>query len=147
MSFRDQDFNRRFEKMGDEAEGVFEQVAKLGFARFGLSRPPVQVGKLPDFVRYTPDYLQTNRLVEVQGCGQDGMLKFKLDKLAALSDWNEIMPVCLFVWDRKRRCYAEFPLSTLIEWYTTDQGERGTFPEGKAYFGVSVDQIEGWVEL
>ena len=75
------------------------------------------------------------------------MLKFKIDKLAALADWNEIMPVYLFVWDRKRRRYAEFDLGTLIKWYIGKKGERGTFPEGKAYFGVSVDQIEGWVEL
>lgn len=123
--------------MGDEAEGVFEATAKRGFVRYGLNRPPISMKDLPPMVRYTPDYLQGDRLVEVQGVGKDRTIKLKVDKYASLYQWNQVFPTYLFVWDNVDSTYCELP----IDGFPIHLSELGSFPEGKPYFAVNVADI------
>lgn len=142
MSFKDRSFDERVATggMGDEAEGVFERVYGRGFARYGLNRPPIQMHKLPARLRYTPDYITSNYLIEVQGFGRDQTFKLKIDKWQALHYWNSLHPVALFVWDttNKRWCLVELKqIDLLVE----AVGEIRHFPEGKAYMAIPGDAI------
>jgi hypothetical protein len=139
VSFKDASWDRRFAEMGDQAEGVFEAVCKRGFVRCGLNRPPLRMSDLPTRVRYWPDYLCSNKFVEVQGCGRDQKFKLKLSKWGALRWWNDLHPVELFLWDsfHKRYCYVTLDqLEALI-----GTSAIGTFPEGHVYFEFAADAV------
>ncbi|SVA88935.1 uncharacterized protein METZ01_LOCUS141789, partial [marine metagenome] len=90
--------------MGDEAEGAFEERTE-GWARYGFNRPPFSIETLPLFLRYTPDYVTVNTLIEVMGCGAKG-LKLKQEKLSALTMWDGQMPVWLWIWSTPKQQYA-----------------------------------------
>lgn len=128
--------------MGDTAEGKFEQIHDaLGvkYYRFGLNRPPFKVISLPRFIRYTPDYLMADRLIEVQGIGRDATFKLKPDKHAVLMAWNDMVyPVELWVWDSHRGKYAT---KALTEIPLTQIGE---FNDGKAYYAVDRVHLGPW---
>lgn len=144
MAFKDKAWSARFAAMGDEAEGVFEQVltdAHVGFARYGLNRPPLRMGMIPARIRYTPDYLMSAKLVEVQGVGQDGIVKLKLDKWGALHWWNDVHPVELFIWDSHHQRYGFIQLLHLDEMVADGHVSLDRFPEGKTYFAFSVADI------
>lgn len=147
--FRNRHWNQRFEHMGDEAESVFEAVWPTNFVAYGLRRPPLQVHKLAPFVRYTPDYLTSTKLVEVQGVGRDGQIKLKLEKYSALKEWHVTsMDVILFVWDSKNRQYGTLDMDDLERlWcraYDDNDNYRGVFPEGKPYFIIEVADVTDW---
>lgn len=137
-SFRDQDFQARFAGMGDKAEREFERVMRedrrLGFVRTGLERPPIQVHRLPKHVRYLPDYLTSRCWVEVQGFGQDQIVKVKLDKLEALAWWNQEHPVELFLYDSHNHRWGQYPLA-LVQALTA-HAEIRQFHEGKHYYAI-----------
>ena len=145
-TFRDRSFDERFKALGDEAEKQFElwaqNEANLGFARYGLERPPVQMHRLPPFVRYTPDYLMSRQLVEVQGFGQDGSTKLKLEKLHALEQWQQIHPVSLFAWHTQSRTRWLVPLKFITAGFVADEFEQGTFPEGKRYLVLPIAWLD-----
>ena len=145
MTFRDQPWEQRFAKMGDEAEGHFERYAEealgLNFVRFGLDRPPLKMSALPTRLRYTPDYLMSNNFVEVQGFGRDQTFKIKLDKLNALHWWNDLHPVYLYVWDttNERECFVHlFTIDLIIN---NGDSTLSAFPEGKAYHAIPGDLL------
>lgn len=138
--FKDQAWTARFGAMGDEAESKFEEVHDGGWVRYGLCRPPVQMSKLPTFLRYTPDYLTSNGLVEVQGVGRDRLLKLKVEKALELQQWHNIFGLTLFMWDSKRKDHAYLPWPTVWGWLPTMP--MNTFPEGKTYWEIDVDK---WV--
>jgi hypothetical protein len=134
MSFKDQAWSSRFDAMGDQAEGVFEEVCELGFVRFGLNRPPLRMSALPARIRYTPDYLMSSKLVEVQGFGRDQVMKLKLDKWNCLHWWNSVHPVELFLYDSHNDRWTFVTLKQLDEWLANGEAELRSFPEGKSYF-------------
>lgn len=138
--FKDRSWDERFKRMGDEAEGVFEAVYPEGWVRFGLERPPIRMDYLPDKMRYTPDYLTSKGLVEVQGLGRDRRFKMKHSKLAALQDWHEDFRVDLFVWDRTAERFGFVRLPDL-EAVLEERGKVDHFPEGPAYSHVGVDEL------
>lgn len=144
-TFRDQAWEHRFDKMGDEAEGHFEdyaeRVLKKKFVRFGLDRPPLRMSDLPTRIRYTPDYLMGKHFVEVQGFGRDQTYKIKLEKLNCLHWWNDLHPVQMYVWDshNKRECMTH--LFTIDRLINDGHAELGHFHEGKAYFALRGDDI------
>jgi len=142
VSFKDKAFDDRLAAggMGDEAEGVFERVFPKGWARYGLNRPPIQMAKVPARLRYTPDYITTNSLVEVQGFGKDQTFKLKIDKWQSLHWWNSVHPVDLFVWDTTNKRWCILSLST-IDTLVEQCGEIRHFPEGKAYMAIPGDAI------
>jgi len=139
MSFKDQSFATRFSAMGDEAEQIFEAWAAstdLKFVRYGLNRPPIAMHKLPARLRYTPDYLTSGHLIEVQGFGQDQICKLKIDKWMSLHYWNTVHPVNLFIWDRSNRRYAIVKLAQFDSLLAEGNATIGQFPEGHGYLAV-----------
>jgi hypothetical protein len=142
VSFKDRNFDDRLAAggMGDEAEGVFERVFPKGWARYGLNRPPIQMAKIPARLRYTPDYITTSALVEVQGFGRDQTFKLKIDKWQSLHWWNGVHPVDLFVWDTTNKRWCILSLQQ-IDLLVEQCGEIRHFPEGKAYMAIPGDAI------
>lgn len=147
--FRDQSFAARFGAMGDEAEGMFEATYPEGFVRFGLNRPPIRLADVPPFVRYTPDYLTSKGLVEVQGFGRDQTFKLKDDKLAALLKWQEKFRVDVWVWDSHKRRYGWLRLNQLLV-AVQDHARQKAFVEGKPYWALAAGKlpvVDGWTVL
>ena len=143
--FRDQPFERRFDKLGDEAEQHFEEYAERvlnkKFVRFGLERPPLRMSYLPTRIRYTPDYLMTKHFVECQGFGRDQTYKIKLEKLNCLHWWNDLHPVQMYVWDSHKQRECMLHLFRLDDLINEGKANLGHFAEGKAYFALHADDI------
>lgn len=142
MSFKDDSWINRKQRLGDEAEQIFENVCANNYIRYGLERPPLQVWRIPVRIRHTPDYLMTDKFVEVIGCGRDQKLKIAIEKHGALRWWHDLHPTWLFIYDAHWRRYAWISLPQLDEllggtWGTTLE----TFPEGKPYFSIPVEAI------
>lgn len=146
-AFKDQNWSKRYTRLGDEAEGVFDRV--MGYhgipvVRYGLNRPDVPLADVTEFVRYTPDFLTPTCLVEVQGVGRDGLLKVKVDKWSALQQWNMFMRTELFIWDKQNQCHIQLHVHDI----PMMQAELQRFPEGKPYFEIPLDRIDGdWENL
>lgn len=141
MSFKDLAFESRLNSMGDEAEGMFEQVYPHGWARYGLNRPRIAMSKLPLKIRYTPDYVTSAKLVECQGFGADQLVKVKFEKLVALHMWNSDMPTEIFLWDTTNQRFTYVNIATLSNTLHT-HADLATFPEGKRYWALGADQLE-----
>lgn len=150
MSFKDQSFSDRFADMGDQAEGHFElyatDVLRLGFVRYGLNRPPIQMHTLPKRIAYTPDYLMSNKLVEVQGLGRDQTFKLKFDKWNSLRWWNDFQRdtfsgVFMYVWDSHKKRECMFHLNMLDDLMGKGLGTIDKFAEGKPYIAFYADMI------
>ena len=137
MKFKDLDFSERLNRMGDEAETKFEELAPWPYARYGLNRPPFRLDKVPTQICYTPDYLTENYLVEVQGFGRSQEVHMKLDKLNSLAWWHEQMEVLLFLHD------SFFARQTLLSCPTVRdvclQSKTQCCPEGKEYYAIPAD--------
>ena len=151
MSFSGQSWENRFGILGDIAEGVFEEVAPLGTSlRYGFNRPPFSLARTPDFIKHTPDYVTgTGHLVEVMGCGRDGIVKLKLVKWGALRTWNRVTGdndiVVLFLWNSRTSEWS------LVQWdelqQLVTQARRAgvkAFDDGNEYLAipwVSLDRV------
>lgn len=142
-SFHEQDWQHRETLLGDEAEGVFREVAG-DCVKYGLDRPPINLRHVPDFIRFTPDFLQASRAVEVVGMGQDGILKIKCNKMLALLKWNEHMPVFVFIWNSATQLYTLLPVTELWR-RLLETGKIERFHEGNLAFFAPVDGLAtGW---
>ena len=139
MSFADRPFGVRIQTMGDIAERKFEEESAVKWVRYGLCRPPINMAMLPPQLRYTPDYLTSQGLIEVQGLGQDQILKVKHDKLEALRWWNRVHPVFMFVYDSHKDRYSMLSLKDLTKRCKLSGTEQ--FPEGKPYFAIKSSLI------
>lgn len=138
MQFHKQNWNQRFQTMGDEAEGIFEQVYKNNWVRTGLNRPPLQMSALSVPVRYMPDYLTSKAWVEVQGCGRDKVIRIKQEKLDSLADWEYLgHPVDMFFWDTTNKRYTQVSLNTVI--VACSRLEPKLYPEGKVFYEIPTD--------
>lgn len=138
--FHNKGWNDRFAAMGDEAEGVFEAVWPRGWARYGLNRPPIQMAALPLKLRYTPDYITSTGLVEVQGFGRDGMFRFKVEKYRSLVQWAGDWHVDVFLWDKTKKKHATVALEDIEAILAS--AEAGVYPEGKAYWKIPARNLQ-----
>ncbi len=139
MSFADRPFGVRIQTMGDIAERKFEEESAVKWVRYGLCRPPINMAMLPPQLRYTPDYLTAQGLIEVQGLGQDQILKVKHDKLEALRWWNRVHPVFMFIYDSHKDRYSMLSLKDLTK--RCKLSDTQEFPEGKPYFAIKSSLI------
>lgn len=137
----------REKTLGDPAEQAFTQWATLlGYVpiRYGLDRPPLQVSKLPTFIRHAPDFLTTDCFYEVQGCGQDQTFKFKHDKLWALHEWHQHHDVRMWLWNQTLDRNVDIPLKELLTMCgTPDWRIDGVFDGHKAYAAVTWKELVG----
>ncbi len=145
-----QPFSERYSVMGDMAEMAYERVARskgVKFVRYGLNRPPVKVGGLPLFVRFTPDYLTQANLVECKGFGGDSTLKIKVAQMKALREWNSRMPVDFFLFNSAAEAYA-FVSYDEMNAVSYDCGDVHRFPEGNIAYFIPVQELEAeWQSL
>jgi len=132
--------------MGDEAEQMFEQVYPRGFVRYGLNRPPISVGKLSLKIRYTPDYLTSSSLVEVQGFGRDQLVKVKLEKEQALHLWNADMPTQFFLWDRTNKRYGYIDIAAMTR-SAHAHGALERLDDKRAWFIPAEDMEMTWADV
>jgi hypothetical protein len=100
--------------MGDLAEGAFESAYPGKTESFGWNRPSVPMSGMSDFIKHQPDkYLHTSEggyLVEVVGCGRDGLVKFRVTKLETLFFWHLFQPLRIYVWNSHKQ------EGVLVEW-------------------------------
>jgi len=148
-SFKDKPWSHRVNQLGDQAETVFEQTYPQGWARYGFNRPPINVAMVPEFVRFTPDYVTAKGLVEVQGFGRDQTFKLKHNKWAALQVWHDMFRTDLFVFDSTNSRYGFIRMVDM-----QDLLEHGRIPElqfendGNRYWAVPADALPvvEWLE-
>lgn len=148
--FRDQPLEHRKRKggMGDMAEAVFEKVYPLGYVRYGLDRPPIQVHALPELIRYTPDYITSKGLVEVQGFGKDQTFKLKDDKYEALRQWHRTFRVDLFIYDSANDRYGFVRLEDFMSAWEA-HGSEGLFDGNKPYMALRAPHlpVDEWKQV
>lgn len=123
MGYRNEPFARRFQKMGDEAESIYEEATPLGkTTRFGFRRPQgIKFSSIPDYFKHMPDFITSTYLVEVCGLGRDGILKsVKVTKYEALKWWNKVavegglLGVALFIWNSSKKQYLVLSWSDIM---------------------------------
>lgn len=151
--YRDQPFNIRFSKMGDEAEDVYLAVAPLGnTTRFGFRRPKgVKFSTFPEGLRHQPDFVTATYLVEVMGLGRDGILKsVKTSKYEALKVWNKVakmlglMGLVIFVWNSSKRQFITLSWSSIVEEVNFSKKKYGiqSFEsDGNEYYRLDWDRL------
>jgi hypothetical protein len=130
----------RLGQMGDTAEKAFESVNPVAH-RLGLNRPDFDTRGMPDTMRYAPDYLLPTGLYEVMGCASrgDSLLKTRFDKLTAMSIWQAIGPVNLWIWDSSKKRYWVAPLADWLKAFHK-HGSVDRFPDNnKPYFALHID--------
>lgn len=146
--FRDQPLHTRKGTMGDIAEAVFEAVYPQGFTRYGINRPPIAVAMIPEFVRFTPDYLTSKGFVEVQGFGKAQQFNLKVAKYEALNEWHSVFRVDLFAYDSHNGRYGFIRLHDFLDAYEA-HGHDGAYDGGRnPYIGVPAKHlpVDRWVD-
>lgn len=114
MGFHTLPFEKRLELMGDASEQALAAHFPGKVEPFGWNRPNVTMARMAATIRHQPDaYLDTPEggyLVECVGCGRDGKVKFRSDKIEALALWQTIQPVRIWAWRSTTK------LGYLVEW-------------------------------
>ncbi len=138
-----QDWNNRFQVMGDTAEAQFERWARrngLSVERLGWDRPRMGVSKMSEELRHLPDFFASDGyLYEVVGMGRDGVLKgVKLDKWESLKFWNKVQDVRLFIYNSAEGALILLPWPTLIQMVAKARklGVRSFKNDGNEYYPI-----------
>jgi hypothetical protein len=139
--FHEQSFQARFGELGDTAETIFEQVWPYKVERYGLRRPAISMATLPEFVRFTPDFLSRSQLIEVQGFGRDGLVKLKIDKWHALKTWALFMPTVLFLYDSKKKRWGEISVDDLCIYIRQNDVTIDSFHDGNQFYSIPADSL------
>ena len=139
-AFHEQTFTKRFAQMGDASEAAFDTLYPKHH-KLGLNRPPFFMGGMNATMRYTPDRMRRDAIIECMGCGRDGILKLKVDKLSALIAWKAIGPVNLFVFHSTTgACYE----ASIDDWEQAvlDHGTLETFErDDKKYWALNINDF------
>jgi hypothetical protein len=139
-AFKDGTWAQRQGTLGDPAEKKLLEVHPTNLVRWGLDRPPLQVGKLPKRIRYAPDFLASDVFIECQGVGRDQVIKLKWEKLSCLYFWDQVHPVQLFFWDSHRKRHTYVPLRVIGD-LVNEVAELGHFHEGVAFFALPASVV------
>lgn len=152
MTFKDQSWEERVEVLGDIGENAFREYAagqRIGVVKFGLDRPPINLGRTPDFIRYTPDFLTDEALVEVQGCGKDQLFKFKHAKLIALRQWSRHHQVMVWLWNEPLQNWRQVTIQRLHEMCRQEPhaGRHTVYREDGVFDGRNPYASIPWIDL
>jgi hypothetical protein len=145
MSYKDQPYSQRARSHGrQEAELAFEQNWPMAWDQYGLNDARSQMIDMPAFVRHTPDYLTSRQLVEVMGCGRDGIWKPKIAKVAALTEWQEKWTLKWFLYQSNPRRFAVVDHNWIKDKVLDgiDAGNIQMFPEGNKYVPLKVSEVD-----
>jgi hypothetical protein len=157
LPFREQPWTERVKRLGDDAELRYEEDRRnrgVRFTEYGVRRPPFtgrEMFQLPNSVRYGPDYIESwggyLRFVEVQGIGDNGVLRLKDEKLATLQAHDLDLPCWLWIWYEVAKRFICVPLSYVGPLILTArlEGHKGVYDERsrnpKPYTWVSWDTL------
>lgn len=144
-AFHQQNWNQRVTQMGDVAENICDIVHDgrthaLGLNRVWQNGRGLHLTQMTPAMRYTPDRMTIDAFIECMGVGRDRKLKIKDEKLAALAQWDALGPVRLGVYDQHNHVWYEAPIRDWIH-HCNLYGHRRTFPEGKGYRELHVDNF------
>jgi hypothetical protein len=145
IPFHQRNFNDRLTTMGDPAEEACDlaygyRTHKLGLDRVWQNDVGLTMSQMTPTMRYTPDRMTINSIIECMGIGRDKTLKIKTEKVHALTAWDIIGPTKLFVFDQPQNTYYEAPIA---EWEAAclEHAELKLFPEGKEYWALHRDNF------
>lgn len=151
MGFSDLPFRERYKTLGDTAERVFIQLSEQGellgtAVRVGWRRPDFDMRHMSETLKHFPDfYTERGWLVEVLGCGRDGILKLKKTKWHALKYWSKAQPTAFFVWNSAERRWVLAAYETIMKHVNRcrrrPDGEGEFTSDGKRYWALR------WAEL
>jgi hypothetical protein len=128
--------------MGDASEGALLAAFPGKVEQFGWNRPAVSMARMARVVRHQPDlYLDlegTGYLVEAIGCGQDGTLKFRADKVDTLPLWETIQPLLIWAWRSTTKVgyLVKWEDFRLLWWASARDNGLKAFNEGNLYAEV-----------
>tara|TARA_R110001606_G_scaffold118964_2_gene249792 strand:- start:1333 stop:1821 length:489 start_codon:yes stop_codon:yes gene_type:complete len=133
-------FDNRMKTAGDPSEEACDKVYgyrthKLGLDRVWQNGVGLYMAQMTPAMRYTPDRMIIDRNIECMGIGRDKTLKIKTEKIEAMSAWEHIGPIDLFVFDQPNNTYYQAPLE---EWRLAivAHGKADVFPEGKPFWAI-----------
>lgn len=149
QAFNQKSWHERKKVLGKPAETVFELYARkknIRLEHFGMkAESDLNYSKLKLFLRLRPDYLcqQAGKafFVEVKGCGQDAVLKFKLESIEALYTWQLLTPVFIFLWESSRQHYCFMAYELLREKIYQCQMQRFDNDQ-KPYFALPTSMLQ-----
>lgn len=147
MGFKDRPFQERWKQMGDQAEKAYLRAyngSHQKHDKFGWDRTDLDTSKMPPKLRYMPDFITVGRggvswLTECVGFGKDQLLKFKVEKLKALKEWQDDCLTYIFIYDSSQDKYAIILVDGLQK--IADACPIKTFPEGKEYYEIPADRF------
>lgn len=152
-NFNEQVYKDRMRMRGTPAERQFVVYAKkMGWhgAKYGFEQGVEHFWKVPEVIRATPDFVISSpvpMLVEVKGCGKDGIIKLKERDLTALESWNHMADVWFFFYDshRKRVSFQAYP--SINEVVMDSDIVQDIYPDNNAlYYKLPVDKIK-WEKI
>lgn len=142
VSFHQQEWKTRYAALGDQAEAAFLEAHPKAH-RLGLCRPEFSMNGMLATMRYAPDFMLKDRLVEVMGIStrKDALLKVKMEKLNALTMWSAIGDVWLWVYDSSKKTSWFSPLDNWLDacWI---HGETAVFDDNqKPYWALHAEHF------
>lgn len=137
--YASQEFGQRIGQMGDQAEGLFENLGLLGRAnRYGWNR--VATSAMPRNLANTPDYVtSTGDLVEVMGCTGTLFRAMKVDKWESMKAWNTFAEgrLSFFIFNSGRQTWVLLSYEKMKR-LVGKARKRGikAFPDGNEYYEI-----------
>lgn len=148
-NFNEQAYKDRMRVRGTPAERQFVRFAKRSGwhgAKYGFEQGVERFWKVPELIRATPDFAISHphpMLVEVKGCGKDGIIKLKERDLTALNVWHDMCDVWLFFYDSHLQRTAFEGLESILMTIREPEVEIDYYPDNKAkYFKVPVSMLK-----
>lgn len=145
-TFHSQSFQQRMKVGGDLAENAFRDYAeRKGFQaeHYGFDRSTLKrFGKLPQFVRLTPDFACTSKekgfVVECKGVGRWPDVKIKLGDIEGMRKWWSFTDgeLYIFINDSHHDRVSFFPFSHLEQVLKENQFKVYTFHDGRDYHKI-----------
>lgn len=139
MSYHTMPYSARANTLGDESEAKYLELHPNS-DRYGFDHTDINLKNVPAFVRYRPDFIQHNRLVECMGFGRDGTLKIKLEKLYVLQQWNSVFHTDMFFWDSSERRHITMHVND-VALACKKNAKLDQFHEGNPAWFLKVDTI------
>lgn len=138
---------------GTPAERQFVAFAKRNNwhgAKYGFEQGVEHFWKVPEVIRATPDFVISHphpMLVEVKGCGKDGIIKLKERDLTALIAWEDMCDVWMFFYDSHLNRVSFQGLQSILMTIREPGVEIDHYPDNNAkYYKVPVSTLK-WEDI
>lgn len=151
--YNEQEYEERMKRRGTQAERQFKIYAnRKGWngGKYGFEQGIPKFWKVPEVIRATPDFIISHpkpMLVEVKGCGEDGILKLKFRDLGALGAWNDLCEVWMFFYDSHRNRVSFQGYESILDILDSPEVEIDEYPDNKAKFHMLPVNIIKWENI